>query len=311
MTELFKELLGVYKEKTKLPIVSTYVILLLVWNWDIISIYLFSSVNMETRICWIKNIVPDVWNHISRILCPAIISFIYPFITNKLMYYTDKWLNNSITDRMEILNQRRITTAKARFKIKEEELGTSDLKQLEEQIKELEGKRDSLTSSLESANASNSDLSKVLDKNKSEIIQLRTEIREKDYSLITLENQISELEEDKESLENRYDAITNEYSNNYGRSVSIDGGESNRYNIKFEKIEQDLRNLNFDLRNFIELTPNFVFFNKEHLSNDNKVINYFLDKNLIQKVNDRELKEKFLLTTNGLSFHSYLIEINS
>ncbi|MEG0915404.1 MAG: hypothetical protein RSF68_00155 [Myroides sp.] len=247
MTDLLKELLGFYKEKTKLPIVSTYVILLIVWNWDILSIYLFSSVNMETRVCWIKNIVPGFWDHVCRILVPAVIAFTYPFITNYLMYYTDKWLDKSIQRRTNILNQRNIITAKARFQIKEAELGTSNLKQLEAQIQQLEVRRDSLTTSLESANRENEEIngrlnnaiaivdgqSKEMDVVKNENRELKLKLSESSYvSLSESDKNITKLIGKYSILMNRWKDDKIKFFVNMRRGQIIEASNKNLFSME-------------------------------------------------------------------------------
>lgn len=148
MTDLLKELLGFYKEKTKLPIVSTYVILLIVWNWDILSIYLFSSVNMETRICWIKNIVTGFWDHFFRVLWPIAISFAYPFIAEPLMYVTDRGLKSVRYWRKEFKRKEDILSAKAKYLIAAEESGKRDIEEMQEQLNNANEQRDKLIQSL-------------------------------------------------------------------------------------------------------------------------------------------------------------------
>lgn len=281
MTELIKELIAFYKEKTKLPIVSTYVILLIIWNWDILSIYLFSSVNMEIRIYWIKYIVPGFWDHLFRILVPALISFTYPFITNYLMFCTDKWLNNSISDRMEILNERKIKTAKARYKIKEEELGTSDLKQLEAQIKELEGKRDSLTHSLQSANDQNEDLS---DRMKLSI------------------DAYNKLKKENETLRNNKRTVTN---NPYlSRDITTSDEQISYLVEKYSRFIGMWRKetLNF----FLKMEVNHVLsFNEVNLFKAEEIIMMVEDRILV-RFEDKNKEALYVVTKIGEDFSVYL-----
>lgn len=148
MTEIIKELLVFYKEKTKLPIVSTYVILLIVWNWDIISIYLFASFNMETRICLINNMVKSDWQHIVRVFCPVIIALSYPFITESLSAWTDKKLLSIRRERRSLKNQENEENAESKFRISEAESGKRTNDELLEQIKESNTQRDLLSDRL-------------------------------------------------------------------------------------------------------------------------------------------------------------------
>lgn len=299
MTEFFKEVISIYKEKTKLPIVSTYVILLIVWNWDILSIYLFASVNMETRVCWIKNLVPGIWDHVCRILFPAAISFTYPFITNKLMYYTDKWLDNSITKRTEILNKRRINTAEARFKIKEAELGTSDLKQLEAQISELEGKRDSLTSSLESANKQNEDLNNRL---KSSVSVFETQKNEIDL----LRNVSYELNQIKEYLPNYKELINQnkellddeKFRNNHTEVIS-----------RFENYYEDLSDMNFKFDKLKEIALNLNKFMPNQLSSNSQIFTYLLENGIVRPDEVVGNSKTYALTSEANDFINYLKSI--
>ena len=144
MTEIFKEIIGIYKDKTKLPIVSTYIILLIVWNWDIISIYLFSSQNIETRICWISNMV-SWYNHIFRILIPLTIAFFYPFISEFLMSLTDSKLQKIRSDRRKLKTDEQKENAQTKFSISELESGKRTTDELLEQIRQSNVQRDALS----------------------------------------------------------------------------------------------------------------------------------------------------------------------
>lgn len=288
MTDLLKELLGFYKEKTKLPIVSTYVILLVVWNWDILSIYFFSSVNMETRVCWIKNIVPDFWDHICRILVPAVIAFTYPFITNYLMYYTDKWLDKNIQRRTDILNQRNIITAKARFQIKEAELGTSNLKQLEVQIKELEGKRDSLTVSLESANNLNKDLSSRLKKASDIYTDQKTEFD-------ALRNENEQLKVEKDRIESTFTNLNYSISKPDEYIILL----AAKYLDRISHWGSDKLSVFLNLRKGLYLTPE----DKNVFSKDE--FEGFIKDEIFEKIG-KDDKQILVVSTIGENLSSYL-----
>lgn len=288
MTDLLKELLSYYKEKTKLPIVSTYIILLIVWNWDILSVYLFSSVNMETRICWIKNIVPGFWDHLCRIIFPATISFAYPFITNNLMYYTDKWLNKSIEDRTRILNERRVSKAKAKFRIKEEELGTSDLKQLEVQIKELEGKRDSLTVSLESANNLNKDLSSRLKKASDIYADQKTEFD-------ALRNENEKLKIEKDRIESTFTNLNYSISKPDEYIILL----AAKYLDRMSHWESDKLSIFLNLRKGLYLTPEDInVFSKAEFEG-------FIKDEIFEKIG-KDDKQILVVSTIGENLSSYL-----
>src|SRR5690554_2172263 len=144
MTEIIKEFIGIYKNKTKLPIVSTYIILLIIWNWDIISIYLFASKDIETRIETIGNMV-TWWKHILRIMCPLGIAFAYPFISEFLMDFTDSKLKGLRKNRRTLKNQEEKDKAQNKFDISELESGKRTVDELMEQIKESNVQRDTLS----------------------------------------------------------------------------------------------------------------------------------------------------------------------
>lgn len=93
MTEFFKEIVSIYKEKTKLPIINTQLIALIVWNQDILSIYIFATPNMETKICQIKNMITTKKDHWLRILYPILIAFAYPLASLVLTFLIEFIMN--------------------------------------------------------------------------------------------------------------------------------------------------------------------------------------------------------------------------
>lgn len=216
MTELFKELLGVYKEKTKLPIVSTYVVLLIVWNWDILSIYLFSSMDMEARICWIKNIT-TWWEHLLRIIIPLCFAFAYPIISKKLTLINNNFTEATDDNLREQSKTRRVANANIQYLVEAEKNGKKDLETLRVEKEALQNTIDDLTGKLSIANTQNEDLNGKIEASsvlyeamKSEIDPLINKSNEFDKIIKYLPNYEELIELNKEVLANNDDEIVYE-----------------------------------------------------------------------------------------------------
>lgn len=139
IAELIRDLFQSNKEKLKYPIFYTYLIILILWNWDMLSYYFISNSTIEEKIACIKS----EYSGWSRVYYPFIYSVFISLLVPYLMFMLDwclQWgnrkrkriiyANNSLT-RVE-----KLESARNEFLIEQEKTGKKDLEQLYQQVNE-------------------------------------------------------------------------------------------------------------------------------------------------------------------------------
>lgn len=139
--ENYKEVVSHFKSKLKLPIVLTYSIILILYNWDIIYYLIFQKGDVLENILYIKNIDND-WYH--RILNPIFIAVFYALLFPILQVginYVFSWFKNKNN---ELERNEELDNAKHRFQVQKEISGSQELESLNNHITNLSNDKETL-----------------------------------------------------------------------------------------------------------------------------------------------------------------------
>lgn len=139
IAELIKDIFQSNKEKLKYPIFYTYLIIILLWNWDVLSYYLISDSSIEEKIECIK-LNYSGWH---RIYYPLIYSIFISLLFPYLMFFLEWCLQLSNKKRKKIryesnklIREEKLQIARNEFFVEQEKTGKRDLEQLNQQIYE-------------------------------------------------------------------------------------------------------------------------------------------------------------------------------
>lgn len=142
MENIILEIIKTGKERLKYPIISIYIIVLILWNWDVLSYFLLSDNKIETRIKFIEKNYTD---SAGRVLYPLAKAILLAIIIPLIMWGLEALLHVINGGRRKIRNknnddirQEKIKAADAEFKIKEALTGTKTIQDWEEKVKQLE-----------------------------------------------------------------------------------------------------------------------------------------------------------------------------
>ncbi len=203
--ENYKEVVSHFKSKLKLPIVLTYSIILILYNWDIIYYLIFQKGDVLENILYIKNI-NNIWHH--RILNPIFIAIFYALLFPILQVginYVFSWFKNKNN---ELERNEELDNAKHRFQVQKEISGSQELEVLNNQINSLMVEKNNLNNQISNINEQNEQLSKEnieIKQNKNEEIIILKEqnnkiIKENTAKILALSNEISDLKQLNEKL---------------------------------------------------------------------------------------------------------------
>lgn len=143
--ENYKEVVSHFKSKLKLPIVLTYSIILILYNWDIIYYLIFQKSEALIKIHYIKNIDND-WYY--RIWIPILIAIFYALLFPILQVginYVFKWFKkeNNMLERQEEKDN-----AEHRFEIQKIISGYQEIESLNNQIGNLINDKEDLNNQI-------------------------------------------------------------------------------------------------------------------------------------------------------------------
>ncbi|WP_314058227.1 hypothetical protein [Empedobacter brevis] len=91
--KIIDKIVGDATSRLKIPIVSTYLCVLIITNWDILYFILFSKVDATSKILYVKNHY-NLWDYIWRVGGSLIYAIFILVLFTFLDYYLVKWLKN-------------------------------------------------------------------------------------------------------------------------------------------------------------------------------------------------------------------------
>ncbi|RZL41504.1 MAG: hypothetical protein EOP00_24735, partial [Pedobacter sp.] len=128
IAELIRDIFQSNKEKLKYPIFYTYLIVLLIWNWDVLSYYLISDASIEEKIVSIRSDYSG-WHRVYNPLFYAVfISLLVPYIMFALEWCLQLSNKNRKAIRYEsnkLIREEKLQIARNEFLVEQEKTGKS------------------------------------------------------------------------------------------------------------------------------------------------------------------------------------------
>lgn len=153
MENTSNELVKLFRERLKYPIITIYSIILLIYNWDILLYLFLSSKNIEKRIYEINTVYSDPT--FSRLWIPYIKALIFSILAPLTMLGLDYILLKINMRRMAIKSKRtfkdldvKLNHATLEFKIEEAKSGKKSIEQLQERLTQIENSHSAEVNSL-------------------------------------------------------------------------------------------------------------------------------------------------------------------
>lgn len=177
MKEIVLEIIRAGKERLKYPIITIYMIVLILWNWEVLSVYLFSSKPIETRILYIQTQYTDQWGRVLWPFCKAVLLAIgVPLLMWGLEFVLHKInggrrLIKNVNNKA--IREDKLDAARTEFYIQEARTGTKTIEQWEDRVASVEV---SLNTALEANNRHMQELVVVKDLHGKEIQDLNNKI---------------------------------------------------------------------------------------------------------------------------------------
>jgi hypothetical protein len=146
MENVTLEIIKSVRDRFKYPIITIYIIVLILWNWDVLSYYFLSDSSIETKINYIEKHFNQNW---SRILCPLLKAIILaigvPAIMLGIEYLLQK-INGSRRNikfrNNESIRNEKLAIAIHEFKVEQERTGKKTIEEWEEKVKSIEHRLD-------------------------------------------------------------------------------------------------------------------------------------------------------------------------
>ncbi len=168
MKEIIIDLLKTSSNRIKHPLISSFILTHIFYNWNYYLVLIFSELSIENKILYIKTHT-DIFNF----LIPLVISIFYivcfPYINNIFNDILEKAKmkeNSSKLVSVDRIMKIKLMEAKYERQIAEEKAGTKELETLKNQIESLKGQSDSLFKEKEELilinNKSNADYNSLL-----------------------------------------------------------------------------------------------------------------------------------------------------
>lgn len=272
--ENYNEVISHFKSKLKLPIILTYSVILIIYNWDIIFYLLYQKGHAIDKINYIKNI-ENTWYH--RILLPILISIFYALLFPILQVginYLFRWFKNKNN---ELERDEELKNAGHRFEVQTKISGSQSLEVLNNQITNLSKDKEHLNEQIttlirekeeliRSSNAISSKLSQSNNDPKSKLIQDKAKELLDDYNDFSDEEKVA------------FQEIINFFNQNSVLSEIMNIEDITTFPIAAESI------LNFLLANNIinEMMGKRVYTREYKVSKYGKeIISYILSNSLI------------------------------
>jgi hypothetical protein len=118
MKELIKTIFTTSTERIKNPLIGTFVIAWIAFNWRPMAILLFSDATIDMKIEVINSNYVSIWN---QLLSPFIISFIYFLVLPNIMWLSEETLSITVNGRRKIKSNLRSMELDMSIKIAEKE----------------------------------------------------------------------------------------------------------------------------------------------------------------------------------------------
>lgn len=259
------------KEKFKYPIITIYVIVLILWNWDVLSYYFLSDSNIETKINYIEKHFNQNWSRILYPLCKAILLAVsIPAIMLGIEYLLQKindprrkikFKNN------ESIRNEKLAVAVHEFKVEQEKTGKKTIEEWEEKVKSLEQRLD--VQKLDNA---------TLQKEKRDLDLINNGF------LIELDKKSSQIEKlikDIEEYNEGFDLLLNEIT-----------ADNKIQSFKISSLIQNIKT--------VDEHDGLIRFNNELSDIDKSVLSEFIKWGIIEKESN-----KYFITLTGYPFLKY------
>ncbi|WP_339888642.1 hypothetical protein [uncultured Flavobacterium sp.] len=338
MIEFFKGLLEASRDRLKNPILGTYSISFILFNWRPLLFLMFSKASIEDKII-VTNSLYCSWG---ALLWPLLITIIIAFGVPYFMLLVDIALVKSKKDRRRIRHDEQIisldeqiTIATKEFEIQSRKSGTKTIELLQDSISSLEIEKQTLQESINSERELNStEVKKLNDVLKNEIEKNNhsknnpeISFSEKAFETFNYLQNSNKLEEfynyfDGFALSIKLDEETIKYYKNLGLSRQAEFGSKYTelgfevYQLIFEtNNSKDIKKEMSSLLN--KLNNHEIQVLKNLSSNDNLIINFQegFRKIIISELLDsgfifRNDKQEYKLTRTGAAFRN-LIALNN
>ena len=227
MLDFFKTLFANATERIKNPLIGTFLMSWIVFNWKAILVLLFSSLDIEKRLSYLA----EHFNNIGNLLIyPLIVALGYIFLLPYINLWIDKLLSDSNLKHHKIIQRKTLFAIEADKEVEIAKIGLEEAKadyrdraKQNKLINDLEG----AISSLESSSNYEKDLlnTKISELN-DQIIQLKKELTEKNMVInrIDINNKGNrdgkyDLSIYKEGLERLTDIESSDFTKKTGRST--------------------------------------------------------------------------------------------
>lgn len=208
-----------FKDKFKLPIILTYSIVLILFNWDVLFYLIFENkAEVVNKITYIKT--NFYTQYAGRIWKPILIASFYSILFPFIQFLINQIVQNFKKQNNKLSRQEELDAAMHKFDVQQQLSGKQSLQQLQNQIDQLVVEKDQLISA-------NKTLIEQLKTDSSEILDSNAIINsEYDKTAKELFKEINELQNDQKSsvlellelLDANYDSF---YSGNLESKMSF------------------------------------------------------------------------------------------
>jgi hypothetical protein len=135
-----KEIYFSNKEKIKTPFYSFYLLILILWNWDVLSYYFFSDENISIIITNIKSTYSGWWRILNPLFYSILISLLFPFLISLmelLLQYPNDWRRELRYKALGKVRAENLKKAQHDYKIEQEKSGLTAFQDFNKKIEEL------------------------------------------------------------------------------------------------------------------------------------------------------------------------------
>ncbi|MFP5438738.1 MAG: hypothetical protein ACLGH8_13210 [Bacteroidia bacterium] len=143
MEQVSSEIIKLFKERLRYPIITIYLVVVIVYNWDVLSVFFLSERPVELRVGYIKRNFNNDFFY--RYWVPLFKASLYFLIVPFVMFYLEKWINSTNRLRRKLRYDRelesldhQVSRAEKEYIISEEKAGRKSLDALNDRIFELE-----------------------------------------------------------------------------------------------------------------------------------------------------------------------------
>lgn len=264
MKELLSSFFKTSEERIKNPLIGTFILAFIAYNWKAILILIFSNKSIEEKITLITTSYSSIGN---ILIYPILISIFYILILPYIMWFFDFITFKAIKGRNVNLYKNKLFDIEGKKNIASEEIELENLKADYKEKSDLNKKVKNLEHVIETKNLKLEELSDILSDTNKTVESLLVENKKKDSTIRDL----------NEDIKNMSILKTN-------------------YISSFNKTPKEI------IQNFINIIPYLNDYFNNILSTDEKrEVENYLSLDLIELVQS-ENRERFKLTDKGLYF---------